>query len=216
MGAKMTGGVFTRRDSDVAVPKPKIDQKLSFKTRSKQEESKAPKNETDKQKKERKRKLEEEQKVNFKDVLEVQMSGGYKNERPPIFIYNIIQVICLSPVVLKALVGLMKQQPDQRKYMPPTDIIKQYNSDTLRMIRTNYEMMISSWADRTINKILPKHCISVIEIDQNQRSAGNSLLGLEMRLNTGMFTFVLRYTQMLAVIVYNVPLGFVNEDNIYK
>ena len=35
------------------------------------------------------------------------------------------------------------------------------------MIRTNYEMMISAWADRTINKILPKYCTDVIEIDQN-------------------------------------------------
>ncbi len=43
--------------------------------------------------------MEEEQKVNFKDVLEVHMSGGYNGERPAVFIFNIIQVICLSPVV---------------------------------------------------------------------------------------------------------------------
>lgn len=90
MGALMSGGTYERRDSDVVVPRQKLEQKLSFKTKNKQSESKAPANETEKQKKERRRKLEEEQKVNFKDVLEVHMSGGYNNERPAVFIFNII------------------------------------------------------------------------------------------------------------------------------
>jgi len=37
-----------------------------------------------------------------------------------------------------------------------------------------------------------------------------------MRLKSELFTFVLRYSQMLQVIVYNIPLGFTNEDGIYK
>jgi hypothetical protein len=42
------------------------------------------------------------------------------------------------------------------------------------------------------------------------------LLGLEMRIKTELFTFVLRFSQMLQVIVFNIPLGFVNEDKIYQ
>jgi hypothetical protein len=84
------------------------------------------------------------------------------------------------------------------------------------MIRTNYEMMISAWADRVVNKVMAKYCVDILEIDANQRSAGNGLLGLEMRIKTDLFTFVHRFSQMLQVIVFNIPLGFANEDKIYK
>ena len=86
----MSGIPFKRRDSDDKVSKPNYGKQISFKTRQRQDESNAPTNETDKQRKERRRKLEEEQKVNFKDVLEVQMSGGYNGERPAVFVFNII------------------------------------------------------------------------------------------------------------------------------
>jgi len=61
------------------------------------------------------------------------------------------------------------------------------------MIRTNYEMMISAWSDRVVNKVMAKYCIDILEIDANQRSAGNSLLGLEMRIKSDLFTFVQRF-----------------------
>jgi hypothetical protein len=60
---------------------------------------------------------------------------------------------------------MQELSPEARKYMPPVDIIKQYNNDSVRMIRTNYEMMISAWSDRVINKVLPKYCTDIIEID---------------------------------------------------
>jgi len=37
-----------------------------------------------------------------------------------------------------------------------------------------------------------------------------------MRIKTELFTFVLRFSQMLQIMVFNIPLGFPNEDNIYK
>lgn len=145
------------------------------------------------------------------------MSGGYNNERPAVFIFDFIQVFCLSPVLQQSLKGLMQEiSPEARKYLPPLEIIRQYNNDTTRMIRTNYEFMISAWSDRLVNKIMAKHCTDIIEIDANQRSTGNSLLGLEMKIKTDLFLFVLRFSEMLKVIVFNIPLGFVNEDKIYK
>lgn len=77
-------------------------------------------NESERDRKERIRKIEEEQKVGFKDVLEFEMSGGSKQDRPPIFIFNIVQVLCLSPMVIQALKGLMQEvSPEARRYLPP-------------------------------------------------------------------------------------------------
>lgn len=53
------------------------------------------------------------------------MSGGYNNERPAVFIFDFIQVFCLSPVLQQSLKGLMQEiSPEARKYLPPLEIIR--------------------------------------------------------------------------------------------
>jgi uncharacterized protein YuzE len=76
---------------------------------------------------EQRKKHEEEQKINFGDVLTDIIQ---KNN---IMSITILQAIPLSPIIMSALTSLVQkqdsasQQSDVRKYQPPIDLISQLN-----------------------------------------------------------------------------------------
>jgi hypothetical protein len=75
-----------------------------------------------------------------------------------VFEFNIIQVLGLTPLLQAALRGLQQElSPELKKYLPPPDMISEYNNNTLRFIRSNYEIMLTAWSERLNAKILPKY-----------------------------------------------------------
>lgn len=107
--------------------------------------------------------------------------------------------------------------PELKKYLPPPDLISEYNFSTLRFIRSNYEIMIVAWSERLNSKVLPKYVDKpIIKVTDSH----NELLGLDCSLQTTLFTFVEKFTIIINIVVAGLPLGLnperPDEDRLYK
>jgi hypothetical protein len=129
-----------------------------------------------------------------------------------VFEFNIIQVLVLAPLMQSALKGLTQElSQDARKYLPPPDLIQEYNNSTLRFIRSNYEIMVAAWTVRLVEKVLPKYNVPVVNAEDSIDK-----IGVDTHLNLSLPNFLITYCQIVKTIVANIPLGLANEDKFYR